>query len=148
VAGIVSLDIRDIDLNESIVVVREKGGKTRMLPLPQILCSFLFPYLKTLDIEVGPLFLSTRKKRISKRMIQHLVKNASKDPGFHLHAHLFRHTAATHINKVSGIDVTREILGHRLRKTTEKYIHLTPDIYVEYMRRHPFMSPSVKGVDV
>ena len=32
----------------------------------------------------------------------------------HLHAHLFRHTAATHLNKVSDIAITQHVLGDRI----------------------------------
>ncbi len=56
-----------------------------------------------------------------------------------LHAHLFRHTAATHLNKAAGTDITQHVLGHSQRHNTEKYTHLNPDLYAVYMKRHPLL---------
>lgn len=91
-------------------------------------------------MDLGPLFLSKKDKRISTRSIQHVFTQTSELLGFRVHSHLFRHTAATHINRVAGLDVTRQILGHKRRESTERYVHLNPDVYAEYMKRHPFMS--------
>ncbi|MFQ6115671.1 MAG: hypothetical protein ACE5NG_16545 [bacterium] len=30
-----------------------------------------------------------------------------------LHPHLFRHTAATHLNQVAGLEITQFVLGHQ-----------------------------------
>ena len=56
-----------------------------------------------------------------------------------LHARLFRHTAATHLNKVADIAITQQVLGHSHRANTLKYAHLNPDQYAAYMKKHPFM---------
>ena len=56
-----------------------------------------------------------------------------------LHARLFRHTAAKHLNKVAGTDITQHVLGHSHRANTLKYAHLNPDKYAIYMNKHPFM---------
>ena len=53
-----------------------------------------------------------------------------------LHAHLFRHTAATYLNKVAGQDVTQQVLGHASRSNTQQYTHLNPDVYAVYMKKH------------
>ena len=58
----------------------------------------------------------------------------------HLHAHLFRHTAGTHLNKVAGPEITQYVLGHARMANTEVYTHLNPDLYAEYMNRHPYHS--------
>ena len=139
ISTIINLNVQDIDFKASNLLVREKGNKIRLLPLPQIICFFLYPYIKALDHDLGPLLLSQRNKRISTRMVQHIFQKASRELGFHIHSHRFRHTAETHLNQVSGIEVTQEVLGHRRRKNTEKYIHLNPSVYVEYMQRHPYM---------
>jgi len=139
ISAIINLNVQDIDLKASNLLVREKGNKIRLLPLPQIICFFLNPYLKVLDQDLGALLLSNRNKRLSTRMVQHIFQKASRELGFHIHSHRFRHTAATHLNQVSGIEITKEVLGHKRRENTERYVHLNPDIYVEYMLRHPYM---------
>jgi hypothetical protein len=40
---------------------------------------------------------------------------------------------------VAGTTITQHVLGHSLRKNTNKYIHLNPDHYAAYMKKHPFM---------
>jgi integrase/recombinase XerC len=140
ISSAVALDVSDINLNESLVLIREKGDRTRMLPMPQALCSFLCRYLPTIDRDVGPLFASGRNRRISLRMVQHIISRASQYLGMHIHSHLFRHTAATHLNQVAGFEVTQQTLGHRRMENTKQYIHLNPDMYAEYMRRHASMT--------
>lgn len=140
ISSVVALDVSDINMNESLVLIREKGNRTRMLPLPQALWSFLTQYLQSIDRDIGPLFVSGRNKRISLRMVQHLISDASRDLGMHIHSHLFRHTAATHLNQVAGMEVTQHALGHRRMENTKKYIHLNPGMYGEYMRHHPYMT--------
>lgn len=140
ISDIVNLDVTDIDLNENLIVIREKGDRTRTLPLPEALCIFLDRYLLSIDRDVGPLFVSGRNSRISQRMIQYIISDASRDLGMHIHSHLFRHTAATHLNQVAGIEVTQHALGHRRMENTRRYVHLNPDVYAEYMRRHVYMT--------
>jgi site-specific recombinase XerD len=138
VSGIVHLDVRDIDLNENLIFVRGKGDRTRVLPLPRVLSLFLDRYICGRDS--GPLFVSGRNRRISPRMIQHIIADASRALGMNIHSHCFRHTAATHLNRVSGIEVTQHVLGHRRMENTRRYVHLNPDMYAEYMRRHSYMT--------
>ena len=139
---ILCLNIENVDLQESLLWIREKGSIMRDLCIPQILCSLLSKYLEMLNLKQGPLFLSKRNRRISERTIQHLFKNSMDklDIDKPLHAHLFRHTAGTHLNKVAGPAITQHVLGHSRRKSTEIYTHLNPDQYAVYMRKHPYMS--------
>lgn len=140
--SIISLDIGDLDLAAGLVSVQEKGRRKRIMVLPKVLCEVLGHYLKALGKDKGALFLSKRNKRISERTLQDIFQSAADHLGIekHLHAHLFRHTAATYLNKVAGIDITGAVLGHNRRENTEKYTHLNPDQYAIYMRKHPFMN--------
>ena len=62
----------------------------KQIIMPKILCLMLDKYLKILDLNIGPLFLSKRKKRISARTLQDIFKKAADelDIDKHLHAHL------------------------------------------------------------
>jgi len=139
---IISLDIKDIDLEAGLAAVKEKGNKKRTIVLPKALSEVLELYLINLGKETGPLFLSKRNKRIHERTLQNIFRSAADQLGIekHLHAHLFRHTAATHLNKVAGVDITQFVLGHTQRSNIVKYTHLNPDEYALYMRKHPFMN--------
>jgi len=72
-------------------------------------------------------------------MVQHVFSKASHYLGIHIYSHIFRHTAATQLNQVAGLEVTKQILGHRRLDSTKQYVHLNPDVFAEYMRRHPYM---------
>jgi integrase/recombinase XerC len=140
--SMLSLNIEDIDLETGLICFKDKGKKERTLVMPEILCIVFSKYLQLHERKLGPLFLSKRFKRISLRTLQIIFKQSADELGIekHLHAHLFRHTAATHLNRVAGPVITQHVLGHSYRKNTEKYTHLNPDQYALYMKRHPFMS--------
>lgn len=142
-SALCKLNIQDVMLADSLLWISDKGYVRRLLPMPQILCIQLYQYLKRLDRKMGPLFMSKRKKRISERSVQYIFEFAEKDIGLdkHLHCHLFRHTAATQINQTSGVDIARSLLGHRSRKTTERYVHLDGCLYAKHMDRHPYNDP-------
>jgi integrase/recombinase XerC len=104
------------------------------------LCKIINDYLNQHPYKKGPLWVSKRKKRISQRTLQDIFRSAADQLGIDkkLHARLFRHTAATHLNKVAGTDITQHVLGHSHRANTLKYAHLNPDQYAVYMKKHPF----------
>lgn len=139
--AILKLNIEDVDLKSHLIWFRDKGNVKRHLPLPDILHQALAAYLETLDKVRGPLFLSKRKKRLAERTVQDVFQKAMDGLGIdkHLHAHLFRHTAATHINKVADSEVAQHVLGHASQHHTRHYTHLNPDIYAVYMKKHPYM---------
>ena len=140
--ALLKLNVADVDLDSGLLWIRDKGNIGRLLPLPGILRQALTSYLETRNHAQGPLLLSKRNKRISEHTVQDLLRTAMSELGIdkHLHAHLFRHTAATYLNKVAGPDVTQHVLGHAARSNTEQYTHLNPDVYAVYMKKHPYMN--------
>ncbi len=138
---LIALNIEDIDLSCGLVWLREKGQRQRNLVVPHSLCTIINKYLQLQGLKKGPLLLSKRKKRISPRTLQDVFRKAAHQLGIDkkLHARLFRHTAATHLNRVAGIDITQQVLGHSRRANTIKYAHLNPDQYAVYMKKHPYM---------
>ncbi len=139
--AVLKLNVENVDLQSRIIWIQEKGGVQRNLPLPDILVKALAAYMQAFGYERGPLFLSKRKKRLSQSIIHDIFCRAMDELTIKkkLHAHLFRHTAATHINKVAGPDITKHVLGHACQQHTRRYCHLNPDIYAEYMTKHPYM---------
>jgi len=137
-----ALNIEDIDITCGLLWVREKGRRHRSMVLPHCLCKIIRNYLQLRRPKKGPLLLSKRKKRISPRTLQDIFRMAADQLGIDkkLHARLFRHTAATHLNQVAGIEITQHVLGHSRRANTLKYAHLNPDKYAVYMKKHPFMT--------
>ena len=135
------IEITDVDIRCGLLWVREKGRRQRNMILAQPLCEIIGKYLKHLHRKQGPLLISVRGKRISQRALQDIFRKAADKTGIDktLHARLFRHTAATHLNRVAGIEITQHILGHSHRANTLKYAHLNPDQYAVYMKQHPFI---------
>ena len=139
---IIALNVQNIDLISGLAWVKEKVARERIMVLPEMICRLLKKYLEQMGRSKGPLFLSKRGKRISPRTLQDIFHCAADNLSIHkhLHAHLFRHTAATHLNRVAGTTITQHVLGHAWRKNTYKYTHLNPDYYAGYMKKHPFMN--------
>ena len=140
-SSLVSLNVQDVDLTCGLIWINEKGRRRRTLLMPYVLCELMDKYLNMIQRKTGPLFLSKRNRRISQRSLQNIFRTIADQTDIEkkLHAHLFRHTAATLLNKVAGIDVTQHVLGHARRSNTLKYAHLNPDQYAVYMRQHPYM---------
>jgi integrase/recombinase XerC len=140
-ATLTTLNIEDIDLTCGLLWIREKGRRLRSIVLPHCLCKIIRDYLHPQRRKKGPLLISKRKKRISPRTLQDIFRTAADQLGIDkkLHARLFRHTAATQLNKVAGIEITQRVLGHSRRANTLKYTHLNPVQYAAYMKKHPFI---------
>ena len=144
-AAIVAINISDVDLVESRLWIHAKGcpGQSKKsIPLPQVLCQILNEYIKQLHTKQEPLFMSKRNKRYSSRSLQNLFRNVADQLAIdkQLHPHLFRHTAATQINQVAGLQITQCLLGHQSIASTDHYAHLNPDIYAVHMKNHPYMT--------
>lgn len=140
-SSLMALNIQDVDVTCGLLWIHEKGRRRRTLLMPCVFCELMQKYLNMDRRKTGPLFLSKRNRRISQRSLQNIFRTVADQTGIekNLHAHLFRHTAATHLNKVAGIDVTQYVLGHARRSNTVKYAHLNPDQYAVYMRQHPYI---------
>lgn len=145
-SSVIFINVEDIDIEAGLLWIKEKGGKEMPVIIPGVLCHVLLKYLKLHGQNEGALFLSKREKRISPRTTQDIFRQASLTLGIekHLHAHLFRHTAATHLNRVSGPDITQHVLGHMWRKNTDQYTHLNPEKYAVYMKMHPYMKRDMR----
>ncbi|MBW2202029.1 MAG: tyrosine-type recombinase/integrase [Deltaproteobacteria bacterium] len=143
---LIALNIEDVGIRYGLVWIREKGNRQRHMVLPLCICKIIQSYLQSLERKQGPFLLSKRKKRISPRTLQDIFRSAADQLGIDkkLHARLFRHTAATYLNKVAGIEITQQVLGHSRRANTLKYTHLNPDQYAFYMKKHPFMKTKPK----
>jgi integrase/recombinase XerC len=143
-ATIVDLNISDIDLAESSIWIKQKGyqGQTKKaMPLPQVLCQLLFEYIQQLNKKQGPLFMSKRNQPLARRSVQSIFFQVAQQLKIDkkLHPHLFRHTAATHLNQIAGLEITQFVLGHLTQQNTHQYAHLNPDIYAQHMKNHPYM---------
>jgi len=121
--------------NDTLTVIG-KGDKERTIYLNNACKSALEAYLRVRPTEGvrdrNALFLSERKKRISPKTVQHIVKKYIESAGLdpeRYSTHKLRHTAATLMYKHGRVDIRalQEILGHESISTTEIYTHVDSD---------------------
>ena len=137
VSELSNLDIDQIDLKSKIIhVVGGKGGKDRVIPLPNGIITILENYLRTRrDVENSALILNRSGERLTPRSIQRIVKKYKKAANLFdktLTPHTLRHAFATHLlSNAVDIRVIQELLGHASLSTTQLYTHVS----LEHLRK-------------
>ncbi|MDO9012962.1 MAG: tyrosine recombinase XerC [Gallionella sp.] len=130
-AELVSLDPEQLELTEGIVRVTGKGSKTRIVPLGSFAIQALHAWLamrpQLAKTDEAALFVGTRGRRISPRVVQLCMKQWAIRQGItsNVHPHMLRHSFATHVLQSSGdLRAVQEMLGHASISTTQVYTHL------------------------
>lgn len=127
------LNMGDIGSDNTLRVVG-KGDKERMVYLNPACVTAINEYLRIRPhdgvADKKALFLSSRKKRISNKTVQHMVYTYLEKAGLGnrgMSVHKLRHTAATMMYQHGHVDirVIKDILGHENLGTTEIYTHLS-----------------------
>lgn len=146
--GINLTDLK-IDNSEQSLRVTGKGNKQRILYLNSAVCEAINTYLKVrppLDKsnkDYNALFLSSRKKRISQRSVQDIIKSELKElmeskgkESAKYHTHTLRHSCATLLYNEANVDifVLKRILGHESLVATEVYTHVSDKKLREFMQ--------------
>lgn len=141
---LVGINLSRIKMDESVLTVIGKGNKQRTVYLNKACVNAINDYLKVRPVIAnGPdkdaLFLSDRKKRISRRMVQTSIGQYLQAAGLNGYSvHKLRHTAATLMYQY-GVDVRalQEILGHENIGTTEIYTHVNNTQIRQAMENNP-----------
>lgn len=149
---LVGIDLTHIDSDLSKLYVTGKGNKMRMVYLNSACRSALEAYISVRQskatehgqpiIDKDALFLSSRRKRISDKMVQALVYRYLDLAGLGgrgLSVHKLRHTAATLMCSDGDVDIlaVKEILGHEQLTTTQIYTHLSNQKLKEAAESNP-----------
>ena len=154
-----SLTLRDIDLTERIITVRNtKFFKTRLVPIGPNLARELAAHVqrrRQLPLPAGddsPLFTTRTGKRWSYQHVIRLFQHVRRAAGMGCPAgesrpprlHDLRHTAAVHRVVAwyrAGRDVQRLLpqlatyLGHADLRSTQRYLQMTPELLQEASHR-------------
>lgn len=144
VSEIVDLDLDEI-IENSLVRVRGKGSKERIVPIGSYAAASIDAYLVRsrpgLNKSSGlpALFLNQRGGRLSRQSIWDIIRKAGRACGLEVSPHTLRHCFATHlIEGGADVRVVQELLGHASVATTQIYTLVTLDTLREiYHASHP-----------
>ncbi|MHB8126493.1 MAG: tyrosine recombinase XerC [Desulfitobacteriaceae bacterium] len=141
VSELSSLNKEDIDPDISLIRVKGKGEKERVIPVTKYALEAIHAYLGLRQDTMPALLLNYQGSRLSirsiRRIIDKLVSKVSLDQ--HVHPHMLRHSFATHLLD-GGADLrsVQELLGHEKLSSTQIYTHLTRERLKEvYTQAHP-----------
>ncbi len=145
---LVGINLKDIVWDECQLNVIGKGNKERTIYLNKACVRALEEYIRVrpktglnADAEKA-LFLSERKQRISRRMVQEIIYGELRQAGLDatkFSVHKLRHTAATLMYQYGQVDIRalQELLGHESISTTEIYTHVSNEQVRNAVERNP-----------
>ena len=135
-------------MKEDTLFIIGKGNKERTVYLNKTCLKAITEYMKErslmkiLDLHKDALFISEKKCRINKRMVEKIVAKyievASLDKTKYT-PHKLRHTAATLMYKYGNVDIIslQNILGHENVSTTQIYTHVDDEKLRQAIKSNP-----------
>lgn len=144
----IDLELSHVDLHQrTLMVVRGKNAKDRVLPLGKMAIFWVTRYLE----DVRPLlqrrggesvlFLTYRGRRFNKTGLNKMLRVYAVKAGVKKRAssHCYRHALATHMLQCKAdIRYIQELLGHRQLSTTQLYTKVEPrDLRRVHAQCHP-----------
>jgi len=149
VSEVCNLDRNDIDFEEFTITVRNtKNRIDRTVMVTEKCIKAIERYIETRVDTEKILFVSRKKRRISRNQVNRLVKKYALMADLRTYKegsvvktkvspHTLRHTAATNlIANDCDVVVVQQHLGHRDIQSTMKYVHVAKSTYGELYRKH------------
>jgi len=136
-----ALNVADIDTFSETARVIGKGRKERVVPVGELALKAIQQYRFAANVQVGPLFISKLRKRMSARSIWLMLKKHLAQTSIQLRVspHKLRHSFASHLLD-NGADLrsVQTLLGHASLSTTQIYTHVTVErMKKAYDQAHP-----------
>lgn len=140
---LLKLTISNIDLERSLIIIPSHINKTHTyhkIPIPRKIYSQLEKLIQEMkkrnqkntdqlfNINIFSRQTSRKKQVMNNDQLSYMFKIISKEVGFYVSPHRFRHTLATELmREPKNIYITKQLLGHKSLKTTLSYIHYDPE---------------------
>jgi len=149
VSELVGLDLRSVSFGDSMLLVRGKGRKERLVPFGSKAAQALNDYLPIRERVLmqakkrgeTALFLNTRGERLTTRSVDRLLKKyvSAFGPKIRVSPHSMRHAFASHLlTEGADLRAIQEMLGHRSLATTQKYTQVSIKQLIDvYDKTHP-----------
>jgi integrase/recombinase XerC len=144
VSELTLLNIGDLDIKESLIRVKGKGRKERIVPIGSKAMEAIQNYLPeriSLKKKSPALFLNNLGGRLTQRSVRRILLYYSRMINLKggLSPHTLRHTFATHLlHEGADLRSIQELLGHSSLSTTQKYTHVDIRHLTEvYDKAHP-----------
>lgn len=141
----INIQVKDINFETQIILLKGKGNKERKVPLNESVCNLIKEYIELAELKkTDNLIRNKDNKPISRRALEYrnqkLLKEAGLPKWMSLHI-LFRKTPANIYNKKGkelGIyfEDIQDLLGHADPKTTKIYVRSNIDEISQKIRNH------------
>jgi len=154
VSELTHLQLSDIHFDTGLIFVQGKGGKGRMIPIPESMSDLLKNYINTIHKTIVskcrkgqkteylfPVYYGGKTKPITRQAFWIILKQLWKKTGIDrsISPHKLRHSLATHMLK-NGADLRslQLLLGHENLSTVQIYTHVeTSYLRNIYDKKHP-----------
>jgi integrase/recombinase XerD len=134
-----ALNVEDVDFADEVITVRSgKGDKGRIVLMEERTRDALGEHLKARKASAGPLFVSTKGRRINYKAVERLIEKYAKRAGIikRVTPHVLRHTLATSLlRRGADIRIIQQLLGHASVATTQIYTHVDDRALKDAYRR-------------
>ena len=130
---LVTLKLKDLNLNEGFLICRGKGNKERIVPFGNSASNAIRVYLKEarnkfFKKETGILFLTIRGEAFTRQGFWKMLKGYAETAGLgtKICPHMLRHSFATHLlERGADLRSVQLMLGHSQITTTQIYTHVS-----------------------
>lgn len=151
VSELVNLKVGNVQCDAGCIRVDGKGGKQRMIPIPEVMISMLVTYINhdrgqllkkhgTTEY-LFPIVYGGRLRPISRQAFWFIIKQLWKKAGIErpMSPHTLRHSFATHmLKKGANMRSLQILLGHEHLATVQTYTHVdTGYLRTIYDKKHP-----------
>ena len=135
VGELVSIKVKDIDMNNHNILILGKGNKERFVQFGEYCEEALKMYLndgrRSLNSKDSDyLFLNNNGGELTERGVRFILDKLIKQTGINknISPHMIRHSFATHLlNEGCDLLTVQKLLGHESIKATQIYTHVTTD---------------------